>query len=324
MLAKQGSEHAPKKLSALVVSTTPFDAEGGLDEASLRQHLRRMLNAGVDGVYMCAPGAGETFSMTPDERDRVIAIAVEELKGKIKVRAMGWEPRLPQEMVDFVRRVEVIKPDAILIYMLDFGHGVKPTSEEMARYYSMVIDSTSLPIVISIIPSLVGYDFPLELLEKLLNRYPSIEGVAYGGPDIDYLSELIGRFGDRIEIHSAGPGNALTTLCLGGNGFEGFQANVAPELYVSTISAFKAKDQRQLTESFSKLMALNRLTTRDGSPSSMRAVKPLMNAFGLPGAGTLRAPRVPISSAELNKLVEAILPLKLPGLPAIASAGRAS
>lgn len=313
---KVRGERMTKELSAFAVSATPFDERGLLDEASLRQHLRRMLEAGVDGVYMGAPGAGESFSMTPDERDRMLAIAVEELKGKIGVRAMGWEPRLTGEMVDFVRRCEIIKPDAVLIYMLDMGHGVKPTSEEMESYYSTVIDSTSLPIVISVIPGLVGYNFPFNLLERLIDRYSSIEGIAYGGTDLNYLSDLIRRLGDRVEVHCAGESNALNVLYLGGNGFEGHMANFAPQLFVSILSAFRAKDDKRLSEAFSKLMALDGLVGGYGGHSSMRAMKPLMNAFGLPGGGTVRSPRLPVSPAELDKIVNGVLRLELPGIPA--------
>lgn len=305
-----------KKLSAFAVSATPFDERGLLDEPSLRRHLRRMREAGVDGVYMGAPGAGESFSMTPGERDRMLEIAVEELKGKIGVRAMGWEPRLTEEMVDFVRRTEAIKPDAVLIYMLDMGHGVKPTSEEMDRYYSTVIEATSLPIVISIIPGLVGYNFPMNLLERLLDRFHSIEGVAYGGNDLNYLSDLIRRLGDRIEVHCAGEANALNVLYLGGNGFEGHMANFAPELFVSILSAYRAGDDEKMGAAFSKLMALDGLVGGFGGHSSMRAMKPLMKAFGLISSGTVRSPRLPIGAAELDRIVKAVAALELPGVPA--------
>ncbi len=307
------------KLSTYVVSATPFDDQGQLDETSLRQHLRRLLKAGVDGVYMGGAGAGEIFSMTPDERDRMLAIAVEELKGKIAVRSMGWEPHVVEEMVDFVRRTEPIKPDAVMIFSIDMGHGVKPTVKEMDRYYSTVIDSTSLPTVLSL-SFIVGYFPPLDLIERLLDRFSSIIGIAHGGPDINYLSELIHRVGDRVEVHHAGRDNILTTLYLGGNGWEGYEGNFAPELYVSILSAFRAKDEKRLSESFIKLMALNGLTACYGGSSSMRAMKPLMNAFGFPGGGTLRSPRLPISSEELDKLVKAVLRLELPGIPASASA----
>lgn len=302
------------KKKAFVVSATPFDDRGRLDEMSLRRHLRRLCAAGVSGVYMGAPGAGETFAITPEERDRMLSIAVEELKGKIGVRSMGWEPRLIEEMVEFIRRTEPIKPDAVMVFSMDMGHGVKPTRAEMDRYYSSVVGATSLPVVLST-SHMVGYFLPLDLLENLLDRFSNIIGVAYGGTDINYLSALIQRLGQRIEILCSSPQNALPTMMLGGSGWEGFEGNFAPELYAAVISAFNDGDDERLRESYSKLLALNALTAGYGGPSSMRAMKPLMNAFGLPGAGALRSPRLPIDQSELERLIEAVLRLELPGIP---------
>ena len=61
---------------------------------------------------------------------------VEELRGKVQVRAMGCEPRLTREMVDFVRCAERAKVDAAQIFSLEIGHGAKPTVAEMDKYNS--------------------------------------------------------------------------------------------------------------------------------------------------------------------------------------------
>ena len=57
-----------------------------------------------------------------------------------------------------------------------------------------------------------------------------------------------------------------------------------------------------------------RYDTRGHGGSSMRAMKPLLNAYGLPG-GTLRPPRLPITPAELEKVIADTVKLDLPGLP---------
>src|SRR5580704_14533778 len=94
-----------KKLSALVISITPFDEKGQFDEPAFRRHLGRLREAGVS-VWVAGSGSSEGYALTPEERDRVLLIAVEELKGRVPVRAMGCEPRLPSEMVEFVRCAE--------------------------------------------------------------------------------------------------------------------------------------------------------------------------------------------------------------------------
>ncbi len=300
-----------KKLSAIVISLTPFDNDGKLDEAAFRRHLGHLRDAGVS-VYVAGSGSGEAYSLNREERDRVMTIAVEELKGRVPVRAMGCEPRLIADMVDFMQAAECAKVDAAQIFSLDIGHGSKPTTPELEHYYSTVIESTSLPVYLSSHRA-AGYFLPLDLIENLVKRYPTIHGVAYAGPDIGYLAELIARVGDRVEIHSAGAGNGLTVLGLGGNGFMGGEGNFCPALFAEVIAAWEAKDHARLRVSFGKVIAFVAINSKYGG-SAMRALKPLMNAFGLPG-GTLRSPRMPISAADLDAVVKAVLKLDIPGTP---------
>src|SRR6187399_1024864 len=114
-----------KKRYCIVISITPFDDQGRLDETAFRAHLRRLGEAGVS-VYVGGSGSGEGYALSFEERERVFQIAVEELKGKVPVRAMGCEPHLVSEMVEFLRRAEHNKLDACQIFSLDIGHSAKP------------------------------------------------------------------------------------------------------------------------------------------------------------------------------------------------------
>ena len=299
------------KRYVIVISITPFDDSGRLDEAAFRSHLRRLAAAGVS-VYVGGSGSGEGYALSFEERERVFAIAVEELKGKVPVAAMGCEPHLPGEMAEFLRRAEHNKLDFAQIFSLDIGHSAKPTPRELEKYYSTTIEASSIPVYLSSHYS-AGYFLPIDLIEKLVARFPTIAGVAYGGPDVTYIDELVRRVGDRVDVVCAGPANAVSVLALGGNGFMGGEGNLSPQLVASVISAFEARDMERLRESFSKLMAFTAIQKSFGG-SSMRAMKPLLNAYGLPG-GTLRPPRLPITADELADVVKQTVRLDLPGLP---------
>ena len=215
-------------------------------------------------------------------------------------------------MVEYLRSAERAKVDAAQIFSLEIGHGAKPTRREMDHYYSTVIESTSLPVVLSSHRA-SGYFLPIDLVENLVDRFQNLSGIAYGGSDITYLAEFIKRVGDRIEVHCAGPANALPVLALGGNGFMGGEGNFCPGLVASVISAWESRDYDRLRESFGTLMAFAAIHNRFGA-GSMRAMKPLLNAFGLPG-GTLRPPRYAISPEQLDEVVKAVLALRIPEAP---------
>src|SRR5580692_11523738 len=94
----------PARASTFVISITPFTQDGALDEAAVRGHLRRMAAAGI-GVYLGGGGSGEGYVLSPDETKRLLQIGVEELQGKVPVRAMGVEPRTSLDMIEYMEMV---------------------------------------------------------------------------------------------------------------------------------------------------------------------------------------------------------------------------
>ena len=301
-----------KRLHPIVISITPFDERGVLDEAAFRAHLRRLADAGCS-IFVGGGASGEGFSMTPEERDRALEIAIDEVDGLVPVRAMGFEPRTADEMVAFVRRAEKYKPEAIQIFSLDMGHNMKPNVMEMDRFYSTVIEFTDSPILLSSHMYSSNYLLPLDLIERLLDRFPQIVGVNAGTTNLQYLVEMIRRFAQRIEVHCAGPTNGLLVLMLGGNGFMGTEGNFVPGLVASVTKAFRNRDYPAVRDLFDKLMAFAEINNRYGGGSAARAMKPLLNKLGLPG-GFLRPPRLPIDDEQLGRMMTEVVALGIPEL----------
>jgi len=241
----------------------------------------------------------------------VLGIAVEELRGAVQVRAMGCEVRTLADTLDYLDAASHHDVDAVHVFAPEMGHASKPTTAELETYYDAAVSATKQPVVLSCYQAL-GFDLPVALLEQLAQRHSHIVGFFYGGSDVRYLASVIARLGDRLEIHCAGPYNALTTLALGGNGFMGHEGNLSPELARRVISSFEAGDLATLQTSFRTLMAIHALHYRYGGP--VRAMKPLLNALGLPG-GTLRLPRMAITEAQLDDVLRETLALKITGLP---------
>ena len=66
------ASHLDLSRSAFVVSITPFDDDGEVDEPALRAHLHRIRDAGI-GVYVGGGGSGEGYTLSWAEHERVLA-----------------------------------------------------------------------------------------------------------------------------------------------------------------------------------------------------------------------------------------------------------
>ncbi len=303
--------------STFVISLTPFDADGRLDEAALRAHLRRMREAG-QGVYLAGSGSGEGYTLSSEETRRVLDIGVEELKGHVPVRHMGVEPRTAEDMLKLADIATAAGVDALQVYSLDVGHGHMPARAEMNAYYNDVLGSLRIPAVLSTHQS-VGYLLPLDLIVDLVDRYDII-GINCTSPDHGYLLRLIDLVGDRVEIHCGGPMQALATMALGGTGFLTSEGNLAPRLCVSLARHWDDGDLAAASDAYGRIMHLLALNSQF---MHITATKTALALLGLPG-GLPRRPRLMLEGEDretVRRVIEEQRIAEVEGVAAAASGG---
>ena len=294
-----------RRCSAFVISITPFDETGAIDEPGWRRHCDRMAAAGI-GVYVGGGGSGEGFVLGDDELRRLLDVAVEQVAGRVPVRAMGVEPRSAHEMIHFLAVAAAAGVDAAQVYSLDPGHGHRPTPEEVEAYLTDVLAATDIPVVLSTHQS-VGYRVRLATLARLLDRFPRIVGVNCTHPDVAYLADVLEVVAGRADVHVGGPGQALTALALGAQGFLTSEANLVPDLCQAVIDAHERGDAATLAESFHKVL---RLSTAVYGAGGIRVTKAVLNRLGLPG-GVPRRPLLPATEAQIETVLEALAALDL-------------
>jgi 4-hydroxy-tetrahydrodipicolinate synthase len=288
---------AADRYQCFTISITPFTEDGAIDEAALRRHLAKLGDAGI-GVYVGGGGSGEGYTLSDAETDRLLAIAVEELKGQVPIRAMGVEPRTARQMIAFLDRAERAGVDAAQIYSLDVGHGHTPTPRELDAYFEEVLSNAALPCVFSTHQS-VGYVIPAQVIIDLFARHTQLIGLNVSHQDPNYLRTLADALGDRIDICVGGPHQAPLALAFGAQGFLSSEGNIAPRLCMQVIAAARAGDNEAFLAQWGKLMRLFMALYGNGG---IRVTKALLEHFGLAG-GFPRAPRLP---AEPDALARAL------------------
>lgn len=295
-MTTQRTPRAARTASVFVISITPFGPNGEFDEGALRGHLRRLAAGGV-GVYVGGGGSGEGYAMTDAESRRLVEISVEELKGKVPVRAMGKEPRLASEMIDYVRMATTAGIDACQIYSLDQGHGHRPSMPELETYFTDILDAVEVPCVISTHQS-VGYQVPVTMLARLVERFPHVIGINSSHQDLGYLRQIIDAVGDQVTVHVGGPMQGLTNLALGGDGYLTSEANLAPVTCRRVVDAYEAGDVTGMMEAFGAVIRLFEVLYGGGG---IRATKAVLSSLGLPG-GIPRKPQLPVSEEVVARI----------------------
>lgn len=287
---------------------TPFDVQGAVDEAALRQQLRRMINANV-GVYLGSGGAGEGHALTAAELRRVYEIGVSECKGRVPVHANPPEPRAATAMLELARHAVAAGVDVVQLYPLDAGHAMRPTYAEQEAYYHELLCAIDHAVALSV-HVYAGYMAPIPLLKSLCATYRQVVAINVIGTPLSYLVELQDAVGPRIALNVRLV-NAIEGMALGAQGFLAAEPNLVPRLCRSIVDRYEAKDMTGCGETLANLVRLATIVNR-WAPSTARWVKMAMKVLGLPGgAGGLRKPYLMPAANELDEMAAAFERLEI-------------
>ncbi len=289
-----------RRHSTFVISLTPFTEDGALDEAGLRAHLQRLRASGI-GVYLAGSGSGEGYTLTRDERRRVLEIGAEELGGAVPVRAMGVEPRTATEVIELAEDAVAAGVDATQVYSLDLGHGYRPTADEQRTYLRTVLDRAPGNLVLSTHQS-VGYHYEPALLDELLTDYPRVVGMNVTHRDLVYVAEIIETVAGRVDVHVGGPMHAVGATALGATGYLSSEGNLAPLVCVALIECIDRGDRDAAARVHREIMEIHEATQALGGIVGAKAA---LRLLGAPG-GWPRAPRLPVAPERAQSLVDVL------------------
>ena len=121
---------------------TPFEQNGDLDEQGLRNNIRHVKKLGTRGAG-CTWGMGEFWSLTHDERFRVMDIVAEEAGGKWPVAAHVTHTS-SRETVDLAKHAESVGFDLLVVaapYM------EAKTEGQVIEYVKTLSENTNLGIM---------------------------------------------------------------------------------------------------------------------------------------------------------------------------------
>lgn len=209
----------------MVAIVTPFK-NGRLDETAFSDLIEAQIEGGTSGIVPCGT-TGESATLSHEEHNRVIEIAVRITRGRIPVIA-GTGSNSTEEAVALTRSAKKVGADGALLICPYYN---RPTQEGLYRHFKAVADAVDLPLMLYNIPSRTGVNMLPATVARLLDPKTgarNIVAIKESSGSIPQVGEVIRRCGDRLAVLSGDDALTLPILALGGQGVISVAANLIP------------------------------------------------------------------------------------------------
>lgn len=260
---------------------TPFDKEEKINENELRNQINRMINAGVHGIFSLGTN-GEFFTLTYEEKIKIMEIVVDEVNGRVPVYA-GTGCITTKETIMLSKEAEKAGVDAISVITPYFA---AISQEEIYQHYYNVAEAISLPVIVYNIPARTGTSISPETIARL-SKINNIKAVKDSSGNFDNMLQYIEKTKDEdFVVLSGNDSLILWNLLAGGSGAVTGVANIYPETMVSIYNLWKTG---KLTEARAKQDSIRpiRNCLKLGNPNTI--VKKATQLLGY-NTGECRAP----------------------------------
>lgn len=152
------------------IPQTPFDANGRLDEESLRNEIVFCIRAGAHGIV--APVvASEFYILSDEERALITHILVEEVRGRVPV-IIGVTASGKEQAVAFSRIAGEAGADGLIAMP---PHVMKARLSQIYAYYQAISDAVALPVFIQNTPPPLGSSLSPSFMLQLCREIEHVE-----------------------------------------------------------------------------------------------------------------------------------------------------
>jgi len=277
--------------------TTPFDADGRLDEEALRADARYLVEvARVHGVAICG-STGEGHTLTTAETRRITEIVTGEVNGRIPV-ITGI---ITDSTASAIERGLAVKEFGVAALQVTPPHYLfRPDDDAMLRHFEALSRGTGVPILIyNVVPWC--YLSP-QLLTRIIDSVEGVVGVKQSAGDMKMLADLILLLGDRGRIMSAVDALMYPSFLLGAHGAIAAMLSAVPGLYLEMWDAVQRGNQARCRALHEKLLPIWNAIFTDNLPANVKYCMELQGRrAGLP------RPPMPPTREERKPLIQTAL-----------------
>jgi 4-hydroxy-tetrahydrodipicolinate synthase len=273
---------------------TPFsrNSSQSLNTRGLVENLDYLISQGIDGVVPCG-STGESATLTFEEHEKVIELAIDTVNGRIPVVA-GTGSNNTAEAVRLTKAAKDLGADGVLVISPYYN---KPNRAGLIKHYTKLAD-IGIPVIMYNVPGRTGQNLEPDLVAELA-KHPDIVGIKEASGNISQISRIIEDTQDEDFVVISGDDNmTMPIMALGGSGVISVAANIVPKRMVAMTDAMKKGDFAEALKIHYELSPLFRAMFIDTNPIP---VKKAVELCGM-AAGPVRLPLDELDAKKTDQL----------------------
>ena len=272
--------------------TTPFHEDGSIDFEQLQSDVRRLEEAGVDGLVPVG-STGESATLTHDEHVEVVEAVVEAVEDVPVIAGSGSNST--REALELSRRSADAGADALLLISPYYN---KPEQAGLVDHYRTLADEVDIPQIVYNVPGRTGSNIEPETVATLA-QHPNIAGYKAASGDLGQISQVVEYTRDEeFAVLSGDDALTLPVLSVGGVGTISVVGNVEPARTGAMVHSALQGDYERAREIHHELGPLCRHLFCETNPIP---VKEAMEIRGY-GPARLRPPLTRMTAENTDEM----------------------
>jgi len=274
---------------------TPFDADGSFDEGAFRRLIQYQLDEGIE-AFIVLGTTGENPTVSDDERDRIVALAVETVAGSAPV-IVGTGTNDTAASVRHSRRAAEGGADGLLVVGPYYN---RPSQRGFAAHVQEIAAAADRPIILYNVPGRTGFCAEVDTVLRLASEVPSVVGIKEASGNLARISDILRMRPAGFCVYSGDDELTLPLLTLGADGVISVISNALPDRFGELVRAGLSGDFARARQIHFELLPVQRACFTVTNPVPIKA---MMSHLGLMN-DRVRLPLVPLDAAERLRVLE--------------------
>ncbi|AIL32939.1 4-hydroxy-tetrahydrodipicolinate synthase [Basilea psittacipulmonis] len=252
--------YTPVIKGSIPALVTPMDNAGNIDYEAYKKLIDWHIEQGSDGLVVVGT-SGESPTIDFDEHEKLIALAVEYVDGRVPVIA-GTGANATKEAVRLHKHAAKAGATAGLSVVPYYN---KPTQAGLYEHFKTIAESSDLPVILYNVPGRTVVSLTNETILKLA-ELPNVLGIKDATGDLAKGAELLAYKSDEFEVYSGDDPTAAALILLGATANISVTANVAPALMHALCMAAYEGDVATVRTLNARLCDLNKALFVEANP----------------------------------------------------------